>query len=213
MVEHNGAEVAFHLSLTRIEFTNKGITNPETLDQNEKTRIIEKSKEKFVAMAFLCQLHNKRYQSLMDTLSNDYLCGNDNYPTTLVEAHTLVANWKGKDTAPIQYNDNVNFTNVDVEDVSSGGGERNSSETSDCVNATNGTLLNNNGTHGVCFNLDCRGNYYCEHCPKLTTEARAKIKANIKNKVTSSSTNDNNNEKDAVKTTIEETIKNDDEQG
>ena len=112
----------------------------------------------------------------MDTLSNDYLCGNDTYPTTLVKAHTLVANCKGKDTASIKYNDNVNVSNVDGEDEGNGGGERNSTGTGDSVNTTSVTLLKKGGTPVVCFNPDFRENHYREKCPKLSPEARAKLR-------------------------------------
>lgn len=61
-----------------------------------------------------------RFGKLFDTLNNEYLYGNNNYPLTLTTAYNLLTNWK-QDTKPIQHvNMQVNNTPVSLTSLDKG---------------------------------------------------------------------------------------------
>lgn len=54
----------------------------------------KKAKEAFLSMAFILLADRNRYAKLVEELENDYVKGNDHYPTDLTEAYNLLLHWK-----------------------------------------------------------------------------------------------------------------------
>ena len=48
-----------------------------------------------MAMAFLSEINNARYEALLNELHNAFCMGRDEYPRTLTYAYDLEINWKG----------------------------------------------------------------------------------------------------------------------
>ena len=51
-------------------------------------------REKYLATAYLLGSDRARFGKLIDDLQNNFLQGTDNYPKTLVDAHSLLLHWK-----------------------------------------------------------------------------------------------------------------------
>eukprot|EP00957_Ditylum_brightwellii_P129529 9879895-Ditylum_brightwellii.AAC.1 len=73
------------------------------LDENEATtnatliaNAEAQSSEAYLAYAFLLAAKIKKFENLLDDLSNSYACDKDEYPKTLVGAHKLLATWTNK---------------------------------------------------------------------------------------------------------------------
>lgn len=52
-MEHDGADIEIYLNVFRIEYKADSIIGPSTLSDDEKKIYIERSKEKFLSMAFM----------------------------------------------------------------------------------------------------------------------------------------------------------------
>ena len=70
-----------------------------TVDTNNATTeqlavAIEKSKEMYLAVAFLLGSGRNPYGRLLEDLQKDYLQGYNKYPTTVTGAYGLLCNWK-----------------------------------------------------------------------------------------------------------------------
>ena len=71
-----------------------GNLGKEVEEMNEEDR--SKTKDEFLAIAFLTGADRMRYGKLLDELQNDYLQGYDGYPKTLSSAYHRLTNWKGE---------------------------------------------------------------------------------------------------------------------
>lgn len=70
------------------------------------------AKECELAVAFLCGAHEKRFQGMLNSLENQFLMGQDNYPKTLMEAYSLMAGWKENRVGVSGGNDGVACTHI-----------------------------------------------------------------------------------------------------
>ena len=91
-------------------------TNATTMQQME----IEKEAQKgYLAVAFMLGSDKARFGHLPENLENDYLQGQNNYPTSITAAYSLLTNWKEdprnlrRTSGPVS--NGVLFTNVDGE--------------------------------------------------------------------------------------------------
>ena len=91
-------------------------TNATTMQQME----IEKEAQKgYLAVAFMLGSDKARFGRLLENLENDYLQGQNNYPTSITAAYNLLTNWKQdprnliRTSGPVS--NGVLFTNVDGE--------------------------------------------------------------------------------------------------
>ena len=150
--DHCGGNFGLHSKLINDILTKAGITSP-TDDQQRAAET--ESKEKYLAMAFLCGLNKEKYQGLMDDLSNSFLNGRDEYPETVVEAHSLVLHWRGKKSgSKMRYNDGVNFSTIGEEE-----------DNDDFVQVNRGSIIRKkNGQPVKCFT--CGGNHFKTDCPQ-----------------------------------------------
>ena len=53
-----------------------------------------RTRERYLAYAFIYRLDYNRYQGMKKELMNDYAKGKDNYPTTVLDAYNLIVNYK-----------------------------------------------------------------------------------------------------------------------
>ena len=60
----------------------------------DATTIIAACSEQTLVMFYLENADQKRFGSLKDNLMNQYISGNDSYPTTLVQAENLLTNYQ-----------------------------------------------------------------------------------------------------------------------
>jgi len=84
------------------EVTNEIVSEP--IYENEIDSINTWSDDQMLGIILLMNANKKRYSSLLVDLHNDFVMGNNNYPTTFTEAFSLLLNYrkerffKGKDT-------------------------------------------------------------------------------------------------------------------
>ena len=93
VVDHCGGNFGTHPSLVQDILDKAGNTLPTTTETKEAGN---KSRDAYLAMVFLCEMNHDKYQDLLDDLSNSYISGRDEYPKTVVDAHSLVLHWKCK---------------------------------------------------------------------------------------------------------------------
>jgi Reverse transcriptase (RNA-dependent DNA polymerase)/Zinc knuckle len=94
------------------------------LDDQERKSVLVKSKDAYLAVAFLMQSDKERFGLLIETMQNNYLQGNDNYPETLTESYNLLVNYVQDPRNRLKVvgttSDGVAFTNVDENNSESG---------------------------------------------------------------------------------------------
>ena len=154
MLDHCGASISGHLTLTNFILKNKNITHPLPTDLSNANS----KQKKDITPFFLCGLNRKKYQGLLDEVANSYLNGRNEYPTTLVSAKDLAISWRGfqKDETIPRANDGAAFNT--------------GSEYEACAHTTvNGTKMGKDNTTTVkCFN--CNSYHYRNEYPELVNE-------------------------------------------
>jgi hypothetical protein len=73
-------------------------TDPNTADQDEIAAAIVVAQEKCLASLFLQGADKGRFGKLIEDLENAYTQGRDSYPKTVQDGHSLLTNWKDKNT-------------------------------------------------------------------------------------------------------------------
>ena len=118
VIGHTGGMVGHQPGIERAIMRERGIdpTNATTMQQME----IEKdAQNRYLAVALMLGSDKARFGRLLENLENDYLQGQNNYPTSITAAYNLLTNWKQDPRNLIHtsgpVNDGVSFTNVDGE--------------------------------------------------------------------------------------------------
>ena len=76
-------------------------TDKDNITNEETKKGKEIAKNKYLAVLFLYGLHNNKYGKLWEELENDYLAGDDKFPTTVQETYHRALYWKSeKKTSP-----------------------------------------------------------------------------------------------------------------
>jgi hypothetical protein len=66
----------------------------DTMSEAEKEEVEKEAQGRYLAVAFVLGADRLRYGRLIENLENDYLQGQNNYPTTVTAAYNLLTNWK-----------------------------------------------------------------------------------------------------------------------
>ena len=81
-------------SLAKVVVAQWGPFYPTKLAKSTSDDDIAACSEQTLVMFYLENADKKRFGSLMDNLMNQYISGNDSYPTTLVQAENLLTNYQ-----------------------------------------------------------------------------------------------------------------------
>ena len=118
VIVHTGGMVGHQPGIIRAIMRERGIdpTNATTMQQME---IEKEAQNRYLAVAFMLGSDKARFGRLLENLENDYLQGQNNYPTSITAAYNLLPNWKQdprnliRTSGPVS--NGVLFTNVDGE--------------------------------------------------------------------------------------------------
>ena len=93
----------------------------DTMSEIKKKEVEKEAQGRYLAVAFVLGADRQRYGRLIENLENDYLQGQNNYPSTITAAYNLLTNWKQdprnlvRTIGPV--NDGVSFMNIDDGDA------------------------------------------------------------------------------------------------
>ena len=129
---------------------------------------------------FILHADRNRYGSLITSLQNDFLTNRDNYPKTLNDAYSRLANWKDplsltRSNTP----SGVSFTNIGSSSSGSSSGSSNNSNSKKSKD------------HITCFNCKQKG-HYSNQCTNPKVEEGT----------TNTTINDSNNSNNGTGTTL-----------
>ena len=67
--------------------------DPDVPTEEERARATQIARNKYLAVLFLLNSDKRRYGTLVTNISNEFLRGNDTYPTTLTGAYDYIINY------------------------------------------------------------------------------------------------------------------------
>ena len=67
--------------------------DPDVPTEEERTRATQIARDKYLAVLFLLNSDKRRYGALITNISNEFVRGNDTYPTTLTGAYDYIVNY------------------------------------------------------------------------------------------------------------------------
>jgi len=96
-IERYGGTFGDHDAYVREVMEQDGLDfNDDSMEESVREKYFEKARKKFLAIAFLLGGKPDLYENLVVDLENDYLKGNDFFPSTVTEAYQLMANYSQK---------------------------------------------------------------------------------------------------------------------
>ena len=67
--------------------------DPDVPTEEERARATQITRDKYLAVLFLLNSDKRRYGTLVTNISNEFMRGNDTYPTTLTGAYDYIVNY------------------------------------------------------------------------------------------------------------------------
>jgi len=96
-IERYGGTFGDHEAYVREVMSQDGLDyDNDSLDDGVRESYFDKARKKFVAIVFLLGGKANLYNNLVVNLENDYLKGNNFFPSTVTEAYQLMANYSHK---------------------------------------------------------------------------------------------------------------------
>ena len=117
VIGHSGGSVWNDKGIKAIVLKDMKKTSITAMDEAEKKTFENDVKERTLAVAFLLSADRMRFGKLVEDMENSYLQGNNKYPTTIIDAHHLLANWKHDSCLGLKdvIGGEINFLNADRE--------------------------------------------------------------------------------------------------
>jgi hypothetical protein len=168
VLEAVGATIGPHAGV--LASITQGTREPNVVDRAV-------AREQSMAVAFINKVDRTRYGKLLEDLQNNYLMGQNNYPTNLTEAYNLVVNWRQDPRNMVHYgagpNDGVVFAHHTEGDEEDDG---------EVILANNGASnVKPNKNHITCFNCNKRGHYHTQCLEKGTGDEKENKEGDTKN--------------------------------
>ena len=92
VTEHAGGAVGVQEDRIIAELEHVAL-DPDVPTEEERTRATQIARDKYLAVLFLLNSDKRRYGALITNISNEFVCGNDTYPTTLTGAYDYIVNY------------------------------------------------------------------------------------------------------------------------
>eukprot|EP00957_Ditylum_brightwellii_P177455 13516421-Ditylum_brightwellii.AAC.1 len=151
------------------------------IDGNEATSnatliadAVARSNKAYLAYTFLSGANRKKYEKLLEDLSNSYAQDKDEYPKTLVGAHKLRATWTNKSTSSSRErsNNDIAFATDRYEEEKEDSYELVSDDEENVTLTTKGEeiLYSKKGEKITCYT--CGSNHYANKCPDTKKPAK-----------------------------------------
>ena len=111
VIEHCGGTIGLEPGIQKALAVERG-EDLAAITAAERAVIDSDARDMYLATAFILGADKTRYGRLLESLENEFLMGQNKYPTTVTLAYGLLTNWKQERTTRGPANDKVSFTNV-----------------------------------------------------------------------------------------------------
>jgi hypothetical protein len=91
VIKHSGGNIGDDFGVEQMILGEK---KKESMTESEKKILAEDVEQRTLAVAFILCSDRLRFGKLIEDMENEYLQGNNKYPTTISAAYHLLANWK-----------------------------------------------------------------------------------------------------------------------
>ena len=91
VIKHSGGNIGDDLGVEQMVL---GARDKESLTADEKRGLADDVEQRSMAVAFILCADRLRFGKLVEDMENNYLQGNNKYPTTVSAAYHLLSNWK-----------------------------------------------------------------------------------------------------------------------
>ena len=117
VVDHSGGNIWNDKGVKELVLADMNRTSKLRMNEMEKKFFKNDVKERGLAVAFILCADRMRFGKLIEDIENSFLEGNNKYPTTVVGAHHLLANWKHDSRLGLKdvNGGEINFLNADGE--------------------------------------------------------------------------------------------------
>jgi hypothetical protein len=117
VIRHSGGNIWNDEGVETMILAEMKKENKDGMTDIEKKTIADDVEERSMAVAFILGSDRLRFGKLVEDMENSYLQGNNKYPTTVVGAHHLLANWKQDPRHGLREvsGGEINFVNADGE--------------------------------------------------------------------------------------------------
>ena len=117
VIGYSGGSIGHDPGIKKAVADEKGYEY-DTMSETNKKEVEKEAQGRYLAVAFVLGGDRQRYGRLIENMENDYLQGQNNYPSTITTAYNLLTNWKQdprnlvRTIGPV--NDGVSFANIAV---------------------------------------------------------------------------------------------------
>jgi hypothetical protein len=94
VVEQFGGNIGRNTGAVRAELELAGFADHTTAENEDKIAAMQRAKDKYLAVEFLCSADKARYTRLLEDLDNVYLYGTNNYPVNVTSVYNLLVHYK-----------------------------------------------------------------------------------------------------------------------
>jgi hypothetical protein len=119
VIEHSGGTIGHQPGTKKMVAHAAGVdvVDIDDMSKEERDDLQKDAQLRYLAVAFILGSDRPQFGRLIENIENDYLQGQNNYPTTVTAAYNLLTNWKQDPRNLMQaigpVNDGVLFANVD----------------------------------------------------------------------------------------------------
>lgn len=92
VIQHTGGIIGQDPGMERAVMIKHEL-NPKTITTTELDEVRKEAQGRILGVAFLLNADRNRFGKLVESLQNDYLQGQNNYPNTIAAAYNLLINW------------------------------------------------------------------------------------------------------------------------